>query len=574
MATWHPFLTTPTTQAPRSRLIFWFTLSLTFTTLYAFVVLEQAFDGEYVAQDDTRQHVFWMYRLLDPDLFPNDLIADYFQSVAPWGFTSLYRGFAVLGINPLLVSKLLPVALSLITAIYGFWICLELLPIPLAGFIASVLIDHLLWVYDDVASATPRAFVLPLFLAFLYHLMRRSWLPYLATIALQGLFYPQYVFVLGGIMLLQPWRWQQGRLKLSKEKQDYWFCFAGLGVAMLVLTIYALAITKVGAAITLAEAKQLPDFYAGGRIGFFEKNPWKFWFTASLSGVFADFKAQFLSVGIVLPLLLSLPNRFPLVRQITVNIRVLIQVTCVALFLFLAAHALLFKLYLPSRYTVYSLRFVLVFATAITLTLLLDAGLRWLHRSPQPRLYHRSIVWGIAILLAAAILLYPYYTKRGLAVANYVEGEVPKLYEFFAQQPNDSLIASLVTEADNLPIFSQRSVLVSRETAIPFHVNYANQFRQRAIDLIRAHYSLDANELIQFIRTYGIDFWLLDQDSFQRKFLRRSWIKQYPVAMTEALDHLKQGTPILKQLMTRCVVFQEEELTVLSTECIVRSIKD
>lgn len=62
---------------------FWFSLSLTFSAIYSILGLREAFSSEYVVQDDARQHVFWMLRFLDPELFPQDLIANYFQSVAP-----------------------------------------------------------------------------------------------------------------------------------------------------------------------------------------------------------------------------------------------------------------------------------------------------------------------------------------------------------------------------------------------------------------------------------------------------------------------------------------------------------
>ncbi|NEQ28184.1 MAG: hypothetical protein F6K28_56225, partial [Microcoleus sp. SIO2G3] len=87
-------LTTPIPKASKSQVIFWFSLSLAFAAVYSTMWLQQAFSSEYVVQDDARQHVFWMRRFLDPELFPNDLIADYFQSVAPWGYTTLYKLFA------------------------------------------------------------------------------------------------------------------------------------------------------------------------------------------------------------------------------------------------------------------------------------------------------------------------------------------------------------------------------------------------------------------------------------------------------------------------------------------------
>ena len=96
------------TKISQKQVLFWFTLSLIFAAGYAILALRQAFASEYVVQDDARQHIFWMLRFIDPNLFPDNLIADYFQSVAPAGYSNLYRVFAILGINPLLLNKLLP----------------------------------------------------------------------------------------------------------------------------------------------------------------------------------------------------------------------------------------------------------------------------------------------------------------------------------------------------------------------------------------------------------------------------------------------------------------------------------
>ena len=79
----------------------WLGLSLAFAALYGGLSLQEAFSSEYVIQDDARVYLIWMQRFLDPELFPHDLMADYFQSVTPWGLGFLYRVMAVAGITPL-----------------------------------------------------------------------------------------------------------------------------------------------------------------------------------------------------------------------------------------------------------------------------------------------------------------------------------------------------------------------------------------------------------------------------------------------------------------------------------------
>ena len=117
----------------------------------------------YVIQDDARQHIFWMLRFQDPGLFPNDLIADYFQSVAPTGYKFLYWSFNQIGIEPIALSKIVPSFLGLALTSYCFALTLEILPLPFTGFVASLLLNQNLWLQDGLVSGTPKAFALPLF---------------------------------------------------------------------------------------------------------------------------------------------------------------------------------------------------------------------------------------------------------------------------------------------------------------------------------------------------------------------------------------------------------------------------
>ena len=80
------------------------------------VISAPSFDP-LVVQDDARQHVFWMQRLVDPSLLQDDLFADYFASQAPPGFVLLYRGLLLFA-NPLTASKLLPPVLGLLAAVW------------------------------------------------------------------------------------------------------------------------------------------------------------------------------------------------------------------------------------------------------------------------------------------------------------------------------------------------------------------------------------------------------------------------------------------------------------------------
>ena len=565
-------LTASPTKLSSQTTLFWFSLSLTLAAIYSFLSLQIAFSGEYVVQDDARQHVFWMQRFLEPELFPNDLIADYFQTVAPAGYTFLYRVVAAVGINPLLFNKLLPVILSLITAGYCFGVTLQLLPVPAAAFSASLLLSQALGLTDAIVSGTPKAFIYPLFLAFIYYLLRSSFWPCLGAIALQGLFYPQLVLISAGTLFLRLWQWQDGRLRLCLDRRNRLICSAGILIAILVMLPYALKTNQFDPVISVAEARELPEFLPGGRARFFyDDDPWKFWLKGRGGIRLASALTPVTNVlGFLLPLLLLFPRQFPLVKQVKPDIKLLAQILLASFSIFFTAHALLFRLHLPSRYVGHSLRVVLTITAGMVLVVIIDAVFDWTRHNRKSFFPgQKFFAWGIATFLATVLFFYPCFVDL-FPITAYQVGTAPSLYKFLQKQPKDSLIASLSHEANNLPTFSQRSILVGSEYAIPYHLGYYNQFRQRIIDLINAQYSLEKNRITDFLQTYGVDFWLLDKSAFLPEYLKNNqWTQQYQPAANQALQRLEQGQkPVLVKTIEECTIFETEALLVLETGCI------
>lgn len=564
----------------RSQTHFWFSLSLTFAAVYGLLALREAFSNPYIVQDDARQHVFWAQRFVDPALFPQDLIADYYRSLAPAGYAALYWAMAAVGISPELVSKVLPFFLGLATTAGCFAVSLELLPVPIAGFITSLLLNQNLWLKDDLASATPRAFLYPLFLAFLYCLMRRAVLPCLGVLVLLVLFYPNFMLIAAGVLLLQPLRWRSGQVRWSGNRQDALICLAGLAICCAGIVPYVLTSSAYGPAMTAAEARTMPEFLPGGRTQFFVTDPLQYWIWGSRGSLLP--KALFTPVtvlaGLFLPGLLRLGDRLPLAKQVQAGIMLLPQVLLVSCGWFLLAHVVLFKLYLPSRYTWHSFCIVLVLAAGVTLTLILDALLRSAAQrlaSPAKRSWlPASLALSVSVLIGVALVFYPSFVKK-FPITYYLSGQAPALYQFFAQQPKDSLIASLSNEANNLPTFAHRPVLVSSEYALPYQVGYYRQIRQRAIDLIQAHYSSNAALVQAFTQQYNIRFWLLDQTAFEPGYLSTNrWLKQFQPATNEAVLHLQQGvTPVLKQIIPRCTAYKDDYFVVLPASCVSEALK-
>lgn len=552
------WLVTPTLSQRRRYL--WFGLSFGAPLLYGLLALGQGW-GDLVVQDDARQYLFWMARFSDPAAFPDDPIADYFQSVTPLGYMGLYRAGAALGIDPFTFNKLLPIPLALITTAYMFWLTLTVLPIPFTGFVATLLLNQTLWMKDDIVSATPRAFLYPLFAAFLYYWAqyranpKRSLGPAIAGVALPllllGLFYPQYVLVASAILGLQLVSLAP-RPHLQLSRRNRLFCGAGLAIAAAVIAYYALTASDYGPTITAAQARNLPEFWPGGRNFFFSPNRWWFYFLGDRSGLF--------HVGLVRPATLCLGLGLPLVWRRwspVIQVQGLLWRLWLAGFIWFGlAHLLLFRLHLPSRYMDHTWRFVMAIAAAIVVTAIVNGLLQ----------RRRSLI-GLG-LVALLLLVYPAFVED-FPLTKYKLGRVPQLYSVLQTLPQNSRIATTAEVASNIPTFATRSVLVAREYAIPYHLGYYLPFRQRAIALAQAQYTPDLAELQAVIRRYDIDFWILEGGAYAPEYPFKSWISQYE-ADIPALRAFEQGaSPALATVAPSCRQTTVRSLQLIDASCIL-----
>ncbi|MGF1488086.1 MAG: hypothetical protein ACFBSE_13440 [Prochloraceae cyanobacterium] len=552
----------------------WLFLTIIFTFFYIILMVKMAFAGDYVVQDDARMHVFWMMRFIDPELFPNDFIADYFQAFAPLGYTLLYKIPASFGLNPFLLNKIIPVFLMLSTAIYFYYLFLEIFPVPAGAFLATLLFDQAILVKDDLSSATPRAFLYPLLIVFLYYLVKRNLILTAIAIFIIGLFYPQYLFICGAILLVRLFKIENNRFIISRDKIDYRFFYTGCGVIAVGILIYLIT-TAAGREfqplISLELAKESPAFSENGRLKFFESNPIIYWLFAENSGLFPIhvFRSILISLGIFLPIIIKYRTNFNLTKKITDRSRILREVLMASWLMYLAAHLFLFKLFLPGRYNDHTLKIILAIAAGITITLIIEKIWQWSNNKNNKlkNLGGKGIVFAIIISI---VFYYPLLLKD-FPNPVYVKGYRTEIYQFFAKQPKDIIVASLAEEASLIPSFSYRSILVSREYAMPYHLGYYERFRQKTIDLIEAQYTEDLATVQNFIDRYKIDFWMLESSSFTPEYLsKNNWLQQYnPTTKSAAKKLADKNIPIVLEKKNDCQVLEERGVYILDARCII-----
>ena len=133
-------------------------------------------------------------------------------------------------------------------------------------------------------------------------------------------------------------------------------------------------------------------------------------------------------------------------------------------------------------------------------------------------------------------------------------------------------MASLIKEADNLPSFGKRSVLVSREYAIPYQLGYYQQFSDRVRALIQAQYSSDSAILKNTIEKYQITHWLIEKHSFDLEYVQKNrWLKQFQPEQQTAISNLtSEQVPLILANRAACTVLETGDLMLLDTKCFLR----
>jgi hypothetical protein len=550
----------------------WLIAALAFTLFLTWRAMAFALLRSDVVQDDMRQWAVWLLRLRDPELFQGDLISQYYESTAPPGYTALYWLLSR-AVDPLAASKLLPPLLGLSASVFTFLLVRVLHPAPTAAFLATVLLSWYSWQHGDLASATPRAFALPLLAAVLWALVSGRARLVAGLVVLAGGLYP-VVGALGlavlGLRLVQFSGW---RARLTRQWSPWLRLLAvAIPTAGLLLPTQ-LASARFGPIATAAEAQANPEFGPGGRFSLFGDGLYHYW-VGSLEGglpvrltdaVFPQVPilAECALLAALLPLLM-LKGRVPGIERLSKKSVVLVELLSASLALFVLAHLLLYRLYAPSRYLKWTLPLVLCVAAGIALGILLEALAR--HRGVRRGL----LAGGLALALGLFLAIYPANNSAG-----FVQEPRPAVMAYLRTLPKETVVAGVPFETDSVPAFAGRRVLASREHMLPFHLGYYGELQRRMLDLIEAYYSESVAEVAVFAARHEVDVLLVNRTAFDPRRARAAWASGGPWEpyTSTAWHQLDQGSRrfVLPRLAERCAVVDDGQVAAVPVHSLTAS---
>jgi hypothetical protein len=532
-------------------------LSLLIGAICSALALIQAFRHPDSLPFDTREQLIWMWRFVDPGLLPHDPLADYLASVEPIGVATVYRVLAALGLQPFTAAKVLPAAFGLVATWQVHRLATALTRLPYAGVLAAAFLNLSMWSLSDLSSGTARAFLYPVLPWFLAAIMRgRPW-EAAAAVAVLAACYPP----LGAVATLALLLWsfvdpagRQSRLPAA--------CAAVL--ALLIVMPQTSRAREFGPVLTAAEGRVLDELQDDGEFEFFVRDRVSYWMVKFRSGLLATQVPATLTLAAVTPILL-LRRRYRV--EFDARGRILLWTLLSSVIFWGLAHAMLFRLYQPSRYMLHSLRMV----AAVSIGVLLAWSVAVARDRGGPGR------WALVVVLAVVAVV-PFgirFGRDGFPQNSVVVGRAAPVYAWLRASPAATVVSSLSAEANNIPALTARTSLTGSDFGLPWHTGYHRAYRQRTADAIEAQYTADAGVLRTIVDRHQISVFLIEKSAFDARLIEAQairWLRPYEAALSRAAADIRRGRPpILALAASACQVVETEDLQLIDAACVLRT---
>lgn len=540
----------------------------------------------FAFNDDARQQIYPFLARYQPGLFPDDYAARYYLACFPLGFRALYTLLASI-IDPIVVSKIVPyllfgvILVALGDASYRLsgWVgCWFTLAFTLSSpyFLARVM------------GGLPRGFGLALLACSLAALVHgRMRLLAVLTVLSAAFYAPGAVLgglCLAGVTLLSPAGNHGDVATWSTRKRLLLVVVTMLGcVAILIPTL--LGSLAYGSTLGPSDVAMYPELGPQGRYGPEDRAPFDALPQAILKMLPEAFRGR---EGTWLPgtydwvsIIPSNPSTMPLLQWMMLGLglvicvglvlhayedpaaRRLLALPIVASIAYLVATPLAPTLYLPQRYTAYTIPLVAVVG--------LPAACRELANRVQGRNVRGWLNGMVVAVVCGTVWLYTGGTgHRSAGLVQFPNGDAA-IYRFVASTAPSTMFAAWPSElANNIPYFSHRSILMNAEVHQVFHTRYADEMRVRTYALIDAYLATDLAPIHALHQQYGVRYLVVDERHFTAGV--PAYFEPYNERIRSALLNLGQdnGTSAVLELSKRAAVFRDGPFVVLDLERIGR----
>ena len=492
-------------------------------------------------QDDALVHQYWMRSFQDPQLFDDPLTRELRGSERyPEAYEALFRVMSDFA-DPVAFGEWLGVALMAVSGWLVFRVVREHTAWAPAAWLAAALFLALVDIHRFYGGF-PRGLVHPAVL--LTALLALRGRPLGAALVAGGaaFIYPPAALLAVGVLAISAIGWRDKRPRVDVGRVG-WAALASV-VFLAALVGPQLAGGEPPDVMTAAQARAYPEFNANGPLHFFVPSRVEY-----LKQNRSGFDLQASGSILLLAALALLAIRPANARHVRVEVFAL---AIVALALFTVAHLVLFKLYLPHRYTYPLLSF-----SAIVVGVTLRPTWQVLCSSRRPLLWSFALLLTPLILYFVAVYAFPLGPTKPLdalrdpavigatgaalgaaagvalllgrlggrhkpAVGAVLTGlallgavlwhpgrpsgthcpESP-VTTYLRGLPKDAVVAGDPVGLNCIPLTARRPVVISMKLMPSYEKDYFRRSRTRMFDTLRAYYGPSVRRIADLDRRYG-----------------------------------------------------------------------
>jgi len=479
------------------------------------------------------------YGINAPGVFAGDILRRYVAFQIPKGYAGL---FFVLGpfANPVVTAQLFPFILSLVSAAYMFLIGREARD-DTAGFVMSSLLALHSWTFHTFQGTTPRAFLYPLLLPFVYYLIRKKYLVCVLLCAAQMLFYPPAALISVTVLCISGF--VAGKPFISRP--------AAVSLMLCVLSVVILSFLQFppaaqrefGPVAGIEDMRVMPEFYPDGKEPVFPRTVMEF-LRSPRVGMDLNPSVVFLFIAS-----LSLFALSRITGTITVSIpKEITSLFAAGIILYLAALVSMLRLYLPARYIMYTAPVFLSASIGVLSSVLLDT----IGKNKR-----KAIVF--TCILVISLLYLPRMNGR-FTQYHHLRGALA----FAARTPPEAVIAATPALSDPIPLVAGRKVLFQRGLLIPFQLGYYQIVKNRVLDFYRAYYASSPEAVKDFCSRYSVDYIVFDKRDFSEEYLSGGLLEYEPYRKF-IVDLTRGRNDFIVPGMKERIVFEEGDICILKT---------
>jgi hypothetical protein len=565
-------------------------------------------------QPDAEIHTFWMRRFQDPALFNDPLTRALIKAgYVPLGLQGVYR-LASQVVDPVVFGPWLGVVLAPLSAWLVFLIVREHTDWWPAAWMGAAL--FLLPVdYIKFSGGHARAFDQPVVLLTVFLLLRRRFWMAAAVPAIGSLFYPPAAVSALGVTAASCLILRDGRPRLDRVRTLP--AIAGAAATAVGLLLPRL-LGGEQPLITAAQARGLPEFGPNGQMSFFTPG-----IISTLKAAYSGFN---LEPGYSVVLLMAVVLVAIRPRNVRLLRREVLWMAVSALILYGVAYAVLFRLYLPDRYTYPLFPFCCV-AIAVWWKPTFEAlggRLRWLivpaglavtafaaylalrviplgpmfsarHLRVMLQATHATMAVALVVALVACFLLLRRRhggTRAIVMVATVLAGTLlltevaiagggvspavkcrydPALLRYLGTLPPSAIIAGDPLSMDCVTIVSERPVVISRKLYQVFSTDYLHFTRPRMFAMINAYFGTSRAKIDALHRRYGAEYLVVMPSMLRGPRLPRDWYRMAPFGGLVAKMMHSDTVPAAGELPARCRTWHDTKVEVYDLRCVAGS---